>query len=140
MAYFKDCENFIQQNHLQDAVNFTGHVDIKKALAERRVGYVLSVSDSEFDFPGPESFHLAIADSFAAHGLSFVRNWPGAEYLWESKYIYFDDKDLVNRILDYSSNSTAFQVDALAGSDSIKSNYSLDIFKNSIVDLYNEFL
>lgn len=140
MAYFKDCENFIRQNHLQDAVNFTGHVDIKKALAERRVGYVLSVSDSEFDFPGPESFHLAIADSFAAHGLSFVRNWPGAEYLWESKYIYFDDKDLVNRILDYSSNSTAFQVDALAGSDSIKSNYSLDIFKNSIVDLYNEFL
>jgi glycosyltransferase involved in cell wall biosynthesis len=60
MTYFEGCAQYVRKHGLKDAVNFNGHVDIKKALADRRVGYVLSLSDSDYGFPGPESFHLAV--------------------------------------------------------------------------------
>jgi len=68
MAYFDRCREFINQNGLSDAVVFNGHVNVKVALAARKVGFVLSTSESELGFPGPESFHLAVADGFAAGG------------------------------------------------------------------------
>lgn len=140
MAYFKLCEEFIQQHRLHNVVHFNGHVDIKKALAERRVGYVLSVSDSDYGFPGPESFHLAVADGFAAQGLSFVRRWPGAEYLWNQQYLVDNREEMVERILSYSANPEAFQAAAIDGRSAIRSRYPLQLFTQSVVDLYREYL
>lgn len=140
MAYFKDCEQFVLQHGLQDAVHFTGHVDITQALAERRVGYVLSVSESEFDFPGFESFHLAVADAFAAQGLSFVRRWPGAEYLWPQQYLVDSEADAVEHILRFSSDPKAFQLAAAEGRAAMQLRYPLKKFTQSVVELYREFL
>jgi glycosyltransferase involved in cell wall biosynthesis len=140
MAYFKDCEQFIRQYGLQDAVHFTGHVDITQALAERRVGYVLSVSDSEFGFPGPESFHLAVADGFAVQGLSFVRRWPGAEYLWPQQFLVDSDKDTVERILRYSADPEAFQAAAIEGRSAIQLRYPVEKFTQAVIELYLEVL
>ncbi|UUC91698.1 glycosyltransferase [Comamonas sp. C11] len=140
MDYFRECEQFIKNNGLTEAVNFNGHVDIKQALADRRVGYVLSMSDSEFDFPGFESFHLAVADSFAAHGLSVVRRWPGAEYLWNDEYLANEIKDAVDFIVKCSANSDIFKSSTLKGRRLVESFYPLEIFKKSIVGLYNELI
>jgi len=140
MAYFQDCAQFIKQHGLGDAVHFNGHVDVTQALAERRVGYVLSVSESEFDFPGPESFHLAVADAFASQGLSLVRRWPGAEYLWPEQFLVDGKEDFVRRILSYCSDTNEFQAAAIEGRSAIKSRYSLLAFTQAVVDLYREFL
>ena len=140
MAYFKDCEQFIQQYGLQDAVHINGHVDIKKALAERRVGYVLSVSDSDFGFPGFESFHLAVADAFAAQCLSLVRRWPGAEYLWPEQFLVDNDAVAIRRILDYSTDPDGFMSAAAEGRSVIQSLYPLQRFTKSLVDIYRECL
>lgn len=139
MSYFKDCEDFIQRNGLSQAVNFNGHVDIKQELAGRRVGYVLSLSDSEFGFPGPESFHLAVADSFAAKGISLVRRWPGAEYLWPVQFLVDSEEKAVENILQYSQSYEAFQISTEEGRLNINSCYPLEKFTQSIVDLYREF-
>ncbi|WP_304351575.1 glycosyltransferase [Comamonas testosteroni] len=140
MAYFQDCEKFIQQNELSEAIHFNGHVDIKQALAERRVGYILSVSDSDFGIPGFESFHLAVADAFASRGVAFVRPWPGSEYLWEKKYIIENEQKIVENILSISRKESEFQSMAEEGRSAIKLNFSLERFKMSVVDLYREFL
>ena len=140
MAYFKDCERFIQQHGLQDAVHFNGHVDITQALAQRRVGYVLSVSESEFDFPGPESFHLAVADGFSAQGISLVRRWPGAEYLWPQQFLVDSEKDAVERIQRFAADSEAFQAAAAQGHADMQTRYPLETFKKSISDIYSELI
>lgn len=140
MVYFRDCDQFIQQHGLQDAVHFTGHVDITQALAERRVGYVLSVSESEFGFPGSESFHLAVADGFAAQGVSLVLRWPGAEYLWPQQFLVDSAEDAVQRILGYSADPEAFQTAAVEGREAIQLRYTLDKFTQAVVELYREFL
>lgn len=65
MSYFTSCSKLISENKLNNSIQFLGHADITTALENERVGYVLSVSETDFGFPGPESFHLAIADGFA---------------------------------------------------------------------------
>lgn len=140
MNYFKVCEQFIQQNDLSGVVRFNGHIDIKQALAERRVGYVLSASDSDYGFPGFESFHLAIADAFAAQAVALVRRWPGAEYLWPQHSLIDSEEDVVERILGYASDEAAFRSDALEGRSKTESLYPLQMFTRSVVNLYREFL
>lgn len=138
MAYFKNCERFIQENCLQDAVHFNGHVDVKLALAERRVGYILSVSDSDFGLPGFESFHLAVADGFAAQCVSLVRRWPGAEYLWPREFLFDDEQSIVQEILSLSQSEDSFKLAATKGRLAIQKSYSLSSFVQGFVDLYRE--
>lgn len=140
MAYFHQCDEYIQQHQLKDGVHFNGHVDIKEALADRHVGYVLSVSDSEFDFPGPESFHLAAADAFAANGLSFVRRWPGAEYIWPEICLKLNNHDIVSSIIEASKNPDLYKSTASLGKGLVIDRYSLDKFVQAVSELYREIL
>lgn len=139
MSYFHDCERYIQQHGLQNTIHVNGHVDIKKALAERRVGYVLSVSDSDFGFPGPESFHLAVADGFASQGISLVRSWPGAEYLWDQRYLFNSVGDAVQSICNYAKHLRSFQGASDQGLFKIRVRYADGTFIKTIVNLYQEF-
>ncbi|MCB8747864.1 glycosyltransferase [Rhodoferax sp. U2-2l] len=138
MAYFQQCEQYIQQHQLQDAVHFNGHVDIKEALAARRVGYVLSVSESEFDFPGPESFHLAVADAFASNGMSFVRRWPGAEYIWPATCLKSNHQETVDAIIKVSKDSDLYKARASLGKELVEERYNHDKFILAVSDLYQE--
>ncbi len=138
MTYFKDCAQFIQRHGLQDAVNFNGHVDITQALAERRVGFVLSVSDSEFDFPGPESFHLAVADAFSSNGMSFVRCWPGAEYIWPATSLKKTNMEIIEGVIQASKDSFVYRSLASNGRSLIDERYKLDNFVRAVSDLYQE--
>ena len=46
----------------------------------RRVGYVLSTSDDE-------SFHLAPAEGMASRAVPVLRHWPGAETIYDMRWI-----------------------------------------------------
>jgi glycosyltransferase involved in cell wall biosynthesis len=139
MTYFERCEQYIQQHQLQEAVSFNGHVDIKEALAARRVGYVLSVSDSDFSFPGFESFHLAVGDAFASNGVSFVRHWPGAEYIWPKICIKENNQEVVDAILEASKNPDAYKELAASGKRLVVERYDLESFIRAVTSLYQEF-
>jgi glycosyltransferase involved in cell wall biosynthesis len=47
----------------------------------RRVGYVLSTSDDE-------SFHVAPAEGMASRAVPVVRHWPGAETIYDTRWIH----------------------------------------------------
>lgn len=140
MEYFSACENFIQKNRLQDAININGHVDIKKALAERRVGYVLSVSDSDHRFPGPESFHLAVADSFAGGSVPFLMHWPGSEFIWPEKCISWRMDDLIGEILMHSQSENMYKSAVSDGYDFVSKQYAIQKFVDSVVEILHDYM
>lgn len=140
MAYFADCQAYIEENGLQDSVDFVGHVDIKKELARQKVGYVLSVSDPDLDFPGPESFHLAIADGFAGGGVSLVQHWPGAEYIWHKDKVFKREDEIVASVIDLKNNVELFMEKSRAGVCFIRDLYSVSSFVKCFYEIYLEAL
>lgn len=138
MEYFKQCKNFIQQNDLEISVDFLGHQDITSCLETESVGYILSTSEPDLGFPGFESFHLAVADGFAAGGVSLVLAWPGAEYVWPQEIIYQSTDMIVAKILDFSKNPQAHKSCSQQGLEFIKKNYSFEAFIESVKQTYLE--
>lgn len=138
MAYFSDCQTYIEENGLQDSVDFVGHVDIKKELARKKVGYVLSVSDPDLDFPGPESFHLAIADGLAGGGISLIQSWPGAEYIWPSSFILRDTDNVVSEICSTVNKKEVFIDKSRKGNEFIKNAYSVNDFVGEVNKMFLE--
>ena len=64
---------------LQGAVVFDdGGPDVPAWL--RRIGFILSVSDDE-------SFHMAPAEGMASRAVPAIRHWPGAETIYDSRWI-----------------------------------------------------
>jgi glycosyltransferase involved in cell wall biosynthesis len=49
----------------------------------RRVGFVLSTSDDE-------SFHAAVAEGMASRAVPVLRHWPGAETIYDTRWIHRD--------------------------------------------------
>lgn len=140
MAYYKECEEFIDNNGLSSCVEFLGHVDIKKGLAKHNVGYVLSMSESDLGLPGFESFHLAIADGFCAEAVSVIKHWPGAELVWPSEYIFNTQVDIINNILHLSKSSKTFRKTLNNGKLSVKYKYDISNFSHSANDIYLELI
>ncbi|MBC7153716.1 MAG: glycosyltransferase [Rhodobacteraceae bacterium] len=138
MAYYRDCDAQILRDGLAGAVQFRGHVDIATSLAEHAVGIVLSVSQSQRQFPGFESFHLAVADGFAANAVSLVQYWEGAEYLWPERFILPDEASVIERILSYRDDPTAFEADAQTGRAFVAGRYGVDQFINQFRALFQQ--
>jgi glycosyltransferase involved in cell wall biosynthesis len=136
MAYYKGCEEFIERHNLRHVVHFNGHVDITQAIAKRRVGYVLSLSDSDYGIHGFESFHLAVADGLAAGGVSLVRRWPGAEYLWPQQLFINDEGHAVKRILQFTADPDYLKSCAMGGEALTRTNYSLEKFTQGVIEIY----
>jgi hypothetical protein len=57
----------------------------------RRIGYVLSVSDDE-------SFHLAPAEGMASRAVPVIRHWPGAETIYDLRWISANTREMVASI------------------------------------------
>ncbi|WP_281211677.1 glycosyltransferase [Pseudomonas fulva] len=138
MQYFRECSDFITQNKLGDSVHFLGHQDITCSLEKEDVGYVLSTSDNDLGFPGPESFHLAIADGFAAGGVSLILSWPGAEYVWPQEIIHDSINSIVSKILYLSKCPDEHQMSSRIGLEFIKENYNYESFVQAVVNTYLE--
>lgn len=138
MRYFSECSQYISAQGLDAVVHYIGHVDIKKSLAQEKIGYVLSVSEPDMGFPGPESFHLAIADGFAGGGVSLISQWPGCEYIWPNSAIMLDRHQMVNKILALQKNPAMFSDLSREGRHFIQKHYDVDNFVSSIRELFLE--
>ncbi len=57
----------------------------------RRVGFVLSTSDDE-------SFHMAPAEGMASRAVPVLRHWPGAETIYDMRWIHRDPADMAAAI------------------------------------------
>jgi len=57
----------------------------------RRVGFVLSTSDDE-------SFHVAPAEGMASRAVPVLRHWPGAETIYDMRWIHRDPADMAAAI------------------------------------------
>lgn len=129
MAYFDACDAYIEKNNLSDSVDFKGHCDLTKALSEHSIGFVLSLSESEnYDFPGFESFHLAVADGYAGGGVSLIKRWAGCEYIFPEYMIKNSSSEIVDTILSLSGNKDSFRIMSDDGRNFIRSHYSSDVF------------
>lgn len=134
MAYFDKCEKYIVDNGLNDSVEFKGHCDLKEALSDHKIGFVLSVSASdEIKFPGPESFHLAIADGFAGGGVSLIKKWAGCEYIFPKEVIVDSVNGLVSIVEALSDDEEGFKSLSRLGLKSIKENYSVKFFVENVL-------
>jgi glycosyltransferase involved in cell wall biosynthesis len=93
---------------LRDAVVFDdAGPDVPAWL--RRIGFVLSTSDDE-------SFHLAPAEGMASRAVPVIRHWPGAETIYDRRWIGEDPAAMAASIAALSSpeaweaaRQTAFQ-------------------------------
>jgi poly(ribitol-phosphate) beta-N-acetylglucosaminyltransferase len=128
MNYYRECDEFITQYGLKDDVAFLGHCNIKSELAANNVGYVLSLSENTQSYPGPESFHLAIADGFAAGALSLILKWDGSEYIYPANFIKESIDSIVNTIIKIPPNSTKFVSQTELGKQLLINKYSIDEF------------
>ncbi|PZW44983.1 MULTISPECIES: glycosyltransferase [unclassified Pseudomonas] len=138
LSYFKKCEEFIHEHHLTEAVSFLGHCDLRTALEDEGIGYTLSTSDPDLGFPGPESFHLAVADGFAGGGVSLVLAWPGAEYIWPKETIFSNTDLIISEILALSKSPEAHRAKSRSGLDFIEQNYSVGKFVTSVNQVFLE--
>lgn len=138
MAHFEECRRIITENHLEKAVTFHGHCDVKTALAKNQVGFVLSTSDSTREFPGPESFHLAIADAFAGGGIGLIQHWLGSEYIWPEEFILPTEEAIAERILSFRYKPEEFQQASERGRKFIEGHYGFNKFASSIKELFFE--
>jgi glycosyltransferase involved in cell wall biosynthesis len=62
----------------------------------RRIGYVLSTSDDE-------SFHMAPAEGMASRAVPVVRHWPGAETIYDKRWIRETPAEMAASIAELSS-------------------------------------
>jgi glycosyltransferase involved in cell wall biosynthesis len=92
----------------------------------RRIGYVLSTSDDE-------SFHLSPAEGMASGAVPVIRNWPGAETIFDPRWIHADADAMADSILELDEDGWA-AAGALAR-DEIRSRYALDRVVSEWVDL-----
>jgi glycosyltransferase involved in cell wall biosynthesis len=77
---------------VQSAVSFDGFGgDVATWL--RRVGWVLSTSDDE-------SFHLAPAEGMASGAVPALLPWPGADSIYDPRWIHADPAAIAANILD----------------------------------------
>jgi glycosyltransferase involved in cell wall biosynthesis len=80
---------------LRDAVVFDdGGPDVPAWL--RRIGFILSTSDDE-------SFHMAPAEGMASRAVPVIRHWPGAETIYDTRWIKEDTAEMAGAIVALSS-------------------------------------
>ncbi|MBZ9610358.1 glycosyltransferase [Rheinheimera maricola] len=138
LAYFADCEQHIRDLGLTDAVEHVGFADIKKAMAQHQVGFVLSVSESMRELPGFESFHLAVADAYAAGAVGLVKQWTGCEYVYPPQMITPDTNALVSKIWQLTQDKAAYQQLQQTGISFIERHYNVSAFVQHVRALYDE--
>ena len=60
----------------------------------RRIGFVLSTSDDE-------SFHVAPAEGMASRAVPVIRHWPGAETIYDKRWLYETPLEMAAAIAGY---------------------------------------
>jgi glycosyltransferase involved in cell wall biosynthesis len=95
-SHYLDAFRRVQRSPLlREAVVFDdGGPDVPAWL--RRIGFILSVSDDE-------SFHMAPAEGMASRAVPAVRHWPGAETIYDTRWIRENPAEMAASIAALSS-------------------------------------
>jgi glycosyltransferase involved in cell wall biosynthesis len=80
----------------------------------RRVGFVLSTSDDE-------SFHVAPLEGMASRAVPVVRHWPGAETVYDARWIRETPAEMAAAIAAYSSEEQWREAGELAHAQAAES-------------------
>jgi glycosyltransferase involved in cell wall biosynthesis len=95
--YFEAFRRVQRSPLLRGAVVFDdGGPDVPAWL--RRIGFVLSTSDDE-------SFHMAPAEGMASRAVPVIRHWPGAETIYDTRWIKETPAEMAASIAALSSSS-----------------------------------
>jgi glycosyltransferase involved in cell wall biosynthesis len=84
----------------------------------RRVGWVLSTSDDE-------SFHLAPAEGMASGGVPALLPWPGADTIYDTRWIHADPAAAADAIYDVVASGQWDATRAIAR-DQVSASFSLE--------------
>lgn len=84
----------------------------------RRVGWVLSTSDDE-------SFHLAPAEGMASGGVPALLPWPGADTIYDTRWIHADPAAAADAIYDVVASGQWDATRAIAR-DQVRASFSLE--------------
>jgi len=95
-SHYFDAFRRVQRSPLlRDAVVFDdAGPDVPAWL--RRIGFILSVSDDE-------SFHMAPAEGMASRAVPAIRHWPGAETIYDNRWIGENPAEMAASIAALSS-------------------------------------
>jgi hypothetical protein len=95
-SHFSEAFRRVQRSPLlRDAVVFDdAGPDVAAWL--RRIGFVLSTSNDE-------SFHVAPAEGMASRAVPVIRHWPGAETIYDTRWISENPAEMAASIADLSS-------------------------------------
>jgi len=112
---------------VQGAVTFDGFGgDVASWL--RRVGWVLSTSDDE-------SFHLAPAEGMASGAVPALLPWPGAETIYDTRWIHPDPASMAEAIHDITA-SGRWQAERALARDQVLASFPLD----AVCDVWAQIL
>jgi glycosyltransferase involved in cell wall biosynthesis len=101
---------------LRGAVTFDGFgPDVAGWL--RRIGWVLSTSDDE-------SFHLAPAEGMASRAVPVIRNWPGADSIYDPRWIHDSAESMADAIAEANEGGRWAELGQLA-QDQVRSTFGL---------------
>jgi len=93
--YFEAFRRVQRSPLLRGAVVFDdGGPDVPAWL--RRIGFILSTSDDE-------SFHMAPAEGMASRAVPVIRHWPGAETIYDTRWIKETPAEMAASIAALSS-------------------------------------
>ena len=95
-SHFSEAFRRVQRSPLlRDAVVFDdAGPDVAAWL--RRIGFVLSTSNDE-------SFHVSPAEGMASRAVPVIRHWPGAETIYDTRWISENPAEMAASIADLSS-------------------------------------
>ncbi len=92
----------------------------------RRIGWVLSTSDDE-------SFHLAPAEGMASGAIPVIRNWAGADTIYDRRWVHPDPGSMAAEIRRISTDG-AWQTDREAAQAQVRASFDFDLVTTSWVD------
>ncbi len=84
----------------------------------RRVGFILSTSDDE-------SFHLAPAEGMASGAIPVIRNWPGADTIYDDRWIHEAVPDMAEAILGLDSLAR-WQAEGAVARAQVRASFALE--------------
>ena len=126
--YFNKCEEFIQENDLEDHIVGRGWVSRQDMFQD--IGYVLSLSDIE-------GSHLSPTEAFAASTISLLIDWPGVEYVYPKEIIFRDGDGIVADILDTYSDSNKYSKMAEKLKDYCSEEFGEKYFVEGLKDIFS---
>jgi glycosyltransferase involved in cell wall biosynthesis len=113
----------------QSAISFEDYTNDMPAWFSR-VGVLLSTSDSE-------GSHQAVAEGMASGAVPVIRNWPGADRLYPSRYVFSSAEEAVARIL-WATNEDHFQRLSRSVKDWASSRFDTRTVAAQIIRLFHE--